>query len=83
MVAQVAALDAELHAKGLLSLSQVRQRVWGRYAAIVKHGQVRNDADAQVVRAVLADAVLAAALPEAERADDEAKQPCTPCFLFS
>lgn len=65
---QVAALDAELHAKGMLSLSQVRQRVWGRYAAIVKHGQVRNDADAQVVRAVLADAVLAAALPEAERA---------------
>ncbi|MBL0094444.1 MAG: hypothetical protein IPP50_20430 [Piscinibacter sp.] len=65
---QVAALDAELHAKGLLSLSQVRQRVWGRYAAIVKHGQVRNDADAQVVRAVLADAMLAAALPEAERA---------------
>lgn len=65
---QVAALDTELHAKGLLSLSQVRQRVWGRYAAIVKHGQVRNDADAQVVRAVLADAVLAASLPEAERA---------------
>lgn len=65
---QVAALDAELHAKGLLSLSQVRQRVWGRYAAIVKHGQVRNDADAQVVRAVLADTALAAALPEAERA---------------
>lgn len=65
---QVAALDAELQAKGLLSLSQVRQRVWGRYAAIVKHGQVRNDADAQVVRAVLADAVLAGSLPEAERA---------------
>jgi hypothetical protein len=65
---QVASLDAELHAKGLLSLSQVRQRVWGRYAAIVRHGQVRNEADAQVVRAVLADATLAATLPEAERA---------------
>jgi Trk K+ transport system NAD-binding subunit len=46
----------------------VRQRVWGRYAAIVRHGQVRNEADAQVVRAVLADATLAATLPEAERA---------------
>jgi hypothetical protein len=66
--AQVTALDAELQAKGLLSLSQVRQRVWGRYAAIVKHGQLRSEADAQVVRAVLDDAALAATLPQAERA---------------
>jgi hypothetical protein len=64
---QVTALDAELRSKGLLTLSQVRQRAWGRYAAIVKHGQIRTEADYHAVRGVLADPALASTLPEAER----------------
>jgi len=66
-LARVTAVDAELRSKGLLSLSEVRQRVWGRYAAIVKHAQLRNEAEYQVVKAVLADQALAASLPAAER----------------
>lgn len=65
--AQVAALDAELGAKGMLTLSQVRHRVWGRYAAIVKHRQIRSEADFQVVRAALADRALADELPSSQR----------------
>lgn len=65
--AQVVALDAELPTQGILSLSQVRRRVWGRYAAIVKHGKLRSEAEYQVVRAVLADQTLGPTLPPAER----------------
>jgi len=66
-LAQVSQLDAELRSRNLPTLSQVRQRVWGRYAALLKRGQVRNEAEYQLVRGVLADAPLAAALPEPER----------------
>jgi hypothetical protein len=64
---QVMALDCELHALGVLTLSQARHRVWGRFAAMVKHGTVRAEADHQVLRAALADAALAADLSAEQR----------------
>lgn len=66
-LSQILALDAEMHAKGLLSLSHVRSRVWGRYAAMLKRGHVRNGDELAVAQAVLADRSLAQALPEAQR----------------
>lgn len=66
-LSQIVALDAEMHAKGLLSLSRVRSRVWGRYAAMLKRGRVRTGDEFAVAQAVLADASLVQALPEAER----------------
>ncbi len=66
-LSQIVALDAEMHAKGLLSLSGVRARVWGRYAAMLKRGQVRTGDELAVAQAVLADRSLAHTLPEAER----------------
>lgn len=66
-LSQIVALDAEMHAKGLLSLSHVRSRVWGRYAAMLKRGHVRNGDELAVAQAVLADRSLAQALPEAQR----------------
>lgn len=66
-LSQVVALDKEMHAKGLLSLSHVRSHVWGRYAAMLKRGQVRNNDEWVVARGILADASLARSLPEAQR----------------
>lgn len=66
-LSQIVALDAEMHAKGLLSLSHVRSRVWGRYAAMLKRGHVRSGDELAVAQAVLADRSLAQALPEAQR----------------
>lgn len=66
-LSQIVALDAEMHAKGLLSLSHVRSRVWGRYAAMLKRGHIRNGDELAVAQAVLADRSLAQALPEAQR----------------
>ena len=66
-LSQIVALDAEMHARGLLSLSHVRTRVWGRYAAMLKRGHVRNGDELAVVQAVLADRSLVQALPEAQR----------------
>ena len=66
-LSQIVALDAEMHAKGLLSLSHVRSRVWGRYTAMLKRGHVRNGDELAVAQAVLADRSLVQALPEAQR----------------
>ena len=66
-LSQIVALDAEMHAKGLLSLSHVRSRVWGRYAAMLKRGHVRNGDELAVAQAVLADRSLVQALPEVQR----------------
>ncbi len=66
-LSQVMALDIEMHAKGLLSLSHVRFRVWGRYAAMLKRGRLRTGDEFTVAQAVLADPSLAQSLPDAER----------------
>ena len=64
---QILALDAEMHGQGLPSLSSIRSRVWGRYKAMLKRGQLRSDDELTVAQAVLADRSLAQTLPEAER----------------
>jgi hypothetical protein len=66
-LSQIVALDAEMHAKGLPSLSAVRARVWGRYAAMLKRGLVRSGDELAVAQGVLADRSLAQTLPEAQR----------------
>jgi hypothetical protein len=66
-LSQVIALDAEMHAQGLLSLSCVRSRKWGRYTAMLKRGQLRSGDELAVAQAVLADASLKQSLPEAQR----------------
>lgn len=66
-LSQVIALDAEMHAKGLLSLSCVRSRRWGRYTAMLKRGQVRTGDELAVAQGVLADPSLVEGMPEAER----------------
>lgn len=66
-LSQVKSLDIEMHAKGLLTLSQVRHRVWGRYAAILKRGQIRSPAEYVAAQGVLSDPALALSLPEPER----------------
>lgn len=66
-LSQVVALDAEMHAKGLPSLSRVRSRVWGRYAGMLKRGQVRSADELAVAQGVLADRSLLSEVPEAQR----------------
>jgi hypothetical protein len=66
-LSQVVALDAEMHSKGLPSLSRVRSRNWGRYAAMLKRAEIRNPEEAAVAQGVLADGSLAQVLPEGER----------------
>lgn len=66
-LSQIVALDAEMHAKGVLSLSGVRSRVWGRYAAMLKRGRVRNHDELTLAQGVLADRSLGQSLPEAQR----------------
>jgi hypothetical protein len=66
-LSQVLALDVEMHAKGLPSLSGVRSRVWGRYAAMLKRARLRTGDELAVAQAVLADASLQHSLPAAER----------------
>lgn len=66
-LAKVSALDAEFRARGVLTLSQVRQRAWGRYAAVLKRAQVRNEVEYLLVRGVLADPAQHDSLPAAER----------------
>lgn len=71
-LSQVIALDAEMQANGIPSLSQVRSRVWGRYAAMLKRGALRNNDEAAVAQGVLADRSLAQSLPDTERASLQA-----------
>jgi hypothetical protein len=66
-LSQVVALDAEMHSKGLLSLSCVRSRMWGRYAAMLKRKEIRSPDEAAVAQGILADGSLAQSLPEGER----------------
>jgi hypothetical protein len=66
-LSQIVALDAEMAAKGIYSLSQVRSRVWGRYAAMLKRAQIRTDDEFAVAQGVLADQSLAQSLPDAQR----------------
>jgi hypothetical protein len=63
----VSSLDAELHTKGLLTLSQVRQRHWGRYAAVLKRGRIRNEAEYVLVRGILVDRALVLGADERTR----------------
>jgi hypothetical protein len=64
---QVSSLDAELRSIPLLTLSQVRQRHWGRYAAVLKRGLIRNQVEHDVVRGVLGDPSISLAVGERER----------------
>src|SRR4051812_38165050 len=41
-LSQVIALDSEMKEKGVRSLSYVRSNNWGRYAAMLKRGAIRN-----------------------------------------
>lgn len=66
-LSQVVALDAEMHAKGLTSLSGVRAQRWGRYAAMLKRGQIRSADELTVAQGVLADRSLLREVPEADR----------------
>jgi len=66
-LSQIVALDAEMHAKGLLSLSYLRSRIWGRYTAMLRRGQIRSADESAVAQGVLADRSLAQSLPETER----------------
>jgi len=65
--AQVAALDAELKSQGIYSLSQVRQRYWGRYAAVLKRGRIQTEMEYHVVQGVLADSELVLADGERDK----------------
>jgi hypothetical protein len=66
-LSQIVALDAELHAKGLVSVSGVRSSTWGRYAAMLKRGRLRTGEEFAVAQAVLADKSLLQTLSEGER----------------
>lgn len=66
-VSKVAALDTELTSKGIVSLSQVRQRYWGRYAAVLKRGRIRSDVEYYLVQGVLVDQASTLQAPERER----------------
>jgi hypothetical protein len=66
-LSQVIALDTEMRATGVLSLSHVRSRFWGRYAALLKRGAIRNNDESAMAQGVLADPSLVESLPEIER----------------
>jgi hypothetical protein len=66
-LSQIVALDAEMQAKGIRSLSYVRSHSWGRYAAMLKRGVIRSADESAMAQAVLADQSLVQSLPEAER----------------
>jgi len=66
-LSQIVALDTQMRAAGVPSLSYVRSRVWGRYAAMLKRGAIRNNDESAVAQGVLADQSLAESLPEVER----------------
>jgi len=66
-LSQIVALDAEMRAKGLLSLSYVRSHNWGRYTAMLKRGEIRNADESAIAQGVLADQSLVQSLPESER----------------
>lgn len=61
---EVSALDARLRGQGLLTLSQVRQRHWGRYAAVLKRELIRNQLEYELVLGVLSDEALLSTLDE-------------------
>ncbi len=63
LLSQIESLDKEMHAQGLITLSQVRYRVWGRCAAMLKRRQIRNDQEWAVAQGVLSDASMAESLP--------------------
>jgi hypothetical protein len=63
----VSSLDAELQSKGVLTLSQVRQRYWGRYAAVLKRGRIRNEVEYDLVRGILVDRALTLETDERKR----------------
>jgi hypothetical protein len=62
---RVAALDAELKAEGILTLSQVRQRYASNYAAVLRRGRIKNEIEYHLVHGILVD--QAAQLPDEER----------------
>jgi hypothetical protein len=64
-VERVAALDAALKARHVLTLSQVRQRYWSKYRSILKRGRIQNDVEYYLARGILAD--LALPMDAAER----------------
>lgn len=66
-LSQIMALDLEMAARGIRSLSCVRSRIWGRYGAMLKRAQLRTSDELAVAQAVLADASLTHSLPPAER----------------
>jgi hypothetical protein len=53
--AEVANLDAELSARGILTLSELRRRYSRGYAKIMKRGRINNDGEYYLIRNVLDD----------------------------
>ena len=56
--AKVAALDSDLKANNLLTLSEVRRRYSSAYAALRKRGRIRNEVEYYLARGILADQSL-------------------------
>ena len=55
---EVAKTDELLHGLGILTLSEVRRRFSKKYAAIVKRGRIRSDAEFYLIRNVLGDPTI-------------------------
>jgi hypothetical protein len=66
-LSQIVTLDAEMHAKGVLTLSHVRSRLWGRYTAMMRRARIQTAAELATAQAVLADRSLVQSLPDVER----------------
>ena len=67
---QVAALDAELGEKGILTLSQVRKRFWKGYAAVCKRGRIANEVEYYLVQNVLVDQTVELTASERQRLEE-------------
>jgi hypothetical protein len=64
-VERVQQLDAELASKGIITLSILRKRYWGKYKAILKRGKIRNETEYYLINGVLCD--TSAAVSDNER----------------
>ena len=52
---EVERFDAELRARGIVTLSEVRRRYSKAYAKIMKRGSIKNDTEYYLIRNVLDD----------------------------
>ena len=67
---QVAALDAELTERGILTLSQVSMRFWKGYAAVCKRGRIANEVEYYLVQNVLVDQTIQLTASERQRLEE-------------